>query len=96
MVTESVVSNVKKCYFCRQIIGLHRHHVFFGNPGRRISEAEGCWVWLCHQCHNTSSRGVHNDRRRDLLLKQATQAAWMRVNGKTAEDFRRRFGKNYI
>ena len=96
MGTESVVSNVKECYFCHQTIGLHRHHVFFGNPNRAISEREGCWVWLCAECHTGRDYAVHRSRSTDLVLKHICQTKWMELNNKTIDDFRAVFGKSYI
>ena len=47
-----------ECYRCGSTTGLHRHHVFAG-PLRPISEREGLWVYLCHECHENPVYGIH-------------------------------------
>jgi hypothetical protein len=53
-------------------------------------------VWLCHYCHNEPPDGVHQNRRRRLMLQARAQEAAMREYGWSIEDFRGIFGKNYI
>ena len=93
--TESVLSNKKRCFFCGSERGLHRHHVYEGCR-RRISEREGCWVYLCPIHHNGSDLAVHFNRENDLFLKELCEKAWIVKNNATKEDFIRVFGKNYL
>ena len=46
------------CYRCGRPYGLHRHHIFAGSL-RNISEREGLWVYLCHECHESPIFGIH-------------------------------------
>lgn len=89
--SESILSTDKECYVCGTTINLHRHHIFPGNPGREISEREGCWVWLCGPHHNLSSEGVHFDRQLDNEIRKECQKKWMEVNNATEDDFRKTF-----
>ena len=57
--SESLLSRTKKCYICGAL-NVEKHHVFFGTAKRRISDIEGCWMWLCPEHHRGSS-GVHFD-----------------------------------
>ena len=82
----------EKCFKCWKSGGLVRHEVFHGS-NRTRSKALGCWVRLCPQCHEQ----VHvKDGTLDAELKKAGQKAAMRHYGWTVEEFRRRFGKNYL
>lgn len=93
---KSVLSNDKECYICHSTYNLHRHHVFGGTANRKKSEKEGCWVYLCAPHHNMSDAGVHFDKEANLKLKRECQAAWMAENDKSIDEFRKRFGKNYL
>ena len=86
----------RKCYITGQTNNLHRHHVFFGNPLRDISEREGFWVYLAGWLHNQSNEGVHgkNGRELDLMLKRHAQIAYERNH--TRAEFIDLIGKNYL
>ena len=43
---DSILQATRECYITGATDGLHKHHIYFGNPNRRISEANGFWVWL--------------------------------------------------
>lgn len=92
--THSVISDEKICVICGSRINLHRHHVYGGTANRRLSEREGCWVYLCYE-HHEGNTGVHNDAALSRALKQRTQIAWMEKNG-TEEDFRAIFGRSWL
>ena len=70
------------------------HHIFFGNPGRRLSEEHGLKVDLCLEHHRIGSEAVHNNRKNDLILKRIAQAQYERTH--TREEFRETFGKSYL
>ena len=89
------MSNEKVCFRCGSTCNLHRHHIYFG-ANRKISERDGCWVWLCGIHHNLSNAGVHFDRTFDLELKTACELAWMKRYGKNQEDFLKKYGRNYL
>ena len=91
----SILSNEKCCFFCKTTIGLHKHHIFFG-ANRKKSDKDGCWVYLCAKHHNMSDKSVHFDRNLDLLLKKKCEQVWIDYYGKSKEDFRIRYGKNYL
>lgn len=89
---KSLFSQEKKCYVCGRT-PVHKHHIYMG-ANRKISEAQGCWVYLCPQHHNMSNQGVHFNKELDDRLKRECQLLWER-NGSRAE-WMRLFGKNYI
>lgn len=93
--TNSILSDRRECFVCRTTQNLHRHHVY-PSGRRKISEREGCWVWLCARHHNMSNDGVHFNHALDIEIRQKCEAAWLQKNGKTTDDFIRVFGRNYL
>ena len=92
--SKSIISNDRVCWVCGTPLDLHRHHVY-GGPNRGLSEAMGCWVYLCARHHNMSNEGVHFNHDLDVLLKKQTQRRWEEIYGDT-EKFRIIFGKSYL
>lgn len=92
---KNLMSNEKECYMCHTTEDLHKHHVFFGNGRRRLSEQDGCWCYLCARHHNMSDLGVHFNKDLDNFLKRVCQKKWEMVRG-TRADFIKRFGRNYL
>lgn len=84
----------KQCYLTGRTIGLHKHHIYFGNPLRAISDKHGFWVWLIPELHNASKDGVHFNRELDLKLKRECQAAYEREHSR--DEFINLIGKSYI
>lgn len=85
----------KICYLTGRTDRLHKHHIYFGNPLRAISDKHGFWVWLIPELHNASGQGVHFNRDLDLRLKRDCQAAYEALGHSRAE-FIRLIGKNYL
>lgn len=92
--SKSIISNEKECYVCRYTRCVEQHHIFFGTANRKISDKDGCWVYLC-QRHHTSFIGVHNNRDLDLQLKRICQQKWEEING-DREQFIKRYGRSYL
>lgn len=92
---DSIIQKEKVCYICGTTSNLHKHHIFFGTANRKLSEEDGCVVYLCVN-HHTGLQGVHNNHRLDLDLKQKCERAWIRHFNKSIEDFIKRYGKSYI
>ena len=92
---KSIISTELKCYICGRKSPLERHHIF-GAANRPKADKDGLVVYLCHDCHNEPPNGVHHNKGIDVQLKQIGQKAWMDHHGKSADDFRRRYGKNYL
>ena len=92
---RSILQRNKACYVCGTTLNLHLHHIFYGTGNRKLSDKDGCVIYLCH-AHHTGGQGVHFDRRLDLTIKAKCQIEWQRQYGKTTEDFIKRYGKNYL
>lgn len=106
MAASIVQRGVKECFLCRrdaeqvmyygpiQAAGLHKHHIIFGNPGRKLSEKYGLWCWLCVRHHTGSSEAVHHNRENDLYLKRLAQEAFESKHSHT--EWMQIFGRNYL
>lgn len=91
---KSIMSEEKKCYVCGDTRVLHKHHIYGGTARRKISEAQGCWIYLCPRHHNMSDEGIHFNHILELSIKRKCQEEWEKHG--TREDFIRTFGKSYL
>lgn len=91
---DSILQDRRECYLTGDTCGLHKHHIYMGNPGRRISEENGFWVWLRWDWHNGAGYGVHFNRALDLQLKQICQERYEQTHSR--QEFLRLIGKSYL
>ncbi|NBI65048.1 hypothetical protein D3Z38_18910 [Clostridiales bacterium] len=96
---KSIMQKEKKCYICGRKNSLDEHHVFGGNPNRKLSEKYGLKVWLCNdftptRCHKEAHEGEHSKTIMESLHKEG-QKAFEETHG-NREDFARIFGRNYL
>lgn len=104
MKTQSIIMEPgsRYCYLCAYLFydyqeksNLEEHHIFGGNPGRRLSEKYGLKVLLCPEHHRTSNEAVHrpdrnwNQRRLQVIGQRCFERAHPDL------DFMKIFGKNY-
>lgn len=92
---KSIIQKDKLCYVCSTTQNIHEHHIFFGNPKRKLSERYGMKVWLCAYHHNMSNEGVHFNKDLDTHLKQLGQMRFEEVHG-DRDEFVAVFGRNYL
>ena len=90
---KSILQEGKECFRCGKLTGLHKHHVF-GGPNRSKSEKDGLFIYLCGEDHNLSSRGIHYDKKFDLLVKKYAQKVYEKTHSR--EEFIKRYGKSYL
>ena len=91
---DSILQTERECFITGATTGLHRHHIYFGNPNRKISEQNGFWVWLRQDWHNGASYGVHFNHALDLQLKRECQEKFEETH--TRQEFIQLIGKNYL
>lgn len=89
---KSILQDEKECYLTGRTFNLHKHHVFNGNPQRKLSEQYGLWVWLNAEVHEK----VHADIEIRKWLKETAQLDAMRYYGWTEDEFREKFGRSYL
>lgn len=83
-----------RCYICGRRDELELHHIYFGNPWRKISDENGFTVMLCPGCHRTKTSAVHRSKDTDLRLKQIMQHEFEKQRSR--EDFIKLIGRNYL
>ena len=85
----------RECYVTGEVSQLEKHHIYFGNPNRKISDKNGFWVFLTTELHR-GVNGVHgkNGHALDIQLKQTCQTKYEASH--TREDFIQLIGRNYI
>lgn len=86
--------DTRECYITGATDGLHKHHIYGGNPNRRISEEHGFFVWLRADWHNMADYGVHFNKDLDRRLKQECQERFEETHSR--EEFMRLIGRNYL
>lgn len=93
---KSILQNKKECFITHSTENLHKHHIFFGNANRKISEQNGFWVYLRYDYHNGSDYGVHgkNGHDLDIALKQKCQGRFEEKHSR--EDFIKLIGRSYL
>lgn len=91
---NSILQKEKRCFMCGSYQALESHHIY-GGANRKISEANGFKVWLCHWCHNEPPRGVHHNRENMLKLRKLCQTKYESM-GHSREEFMALIGKNYL
>lgn len=84
-------SSKRTAYYCE------RHEVFFGRAYRQKSIKDGLIVFLTPELHR-GTNGVHgkNGDKLNRYLKKTAEKAWVNHYKKTKEEFRKRYGKNYL
>lgn len=96
---KSIMQVHKQCFLCGRTQGLDAHHIFGGNPNRKLSEKYGLKVWLCNdftptRCHKRVHEGEQTRQLQDYLHREG-QKAFEEIHG-NREDFMRIFGRNYL
>lgn len=91
---KSIIQSEKSCFLCGRRIGLERHHIFAGVANRKISEENGLWVWLCHDCHTGASNCAQYDKDTNIYLKQTAQMAYEKTH--THNQWMQLIRKNYV
>ena len=96
IITKSIIQKDKECFVCMKKNNLHLHHIMFGK-NRKKADEDKLTVYLCWQ-HHEGTNGVHgkNGHELDMKLKHIAEQTWCKYYNKTIDDFRIRYGKNYI
>ena len=92
---QSIIQKTEQCYFCGSRSNLETHHIYFGNPWRKISDKNGFTVRLCSECHKVNENSPHRNRAKDLYLKCICQIAY-EAQGHSREEFIKLIGRNYL
>lgn len=91
---KSIINNKKECFICGAKSNLEVHHIFFGNPWRKISDREGFTIYLCPEHHRTGPEAPHQNREIDLDYKRLAQRCYEDTHSR--EEFIKLIGRNYL
>lgn len=73
---------------------VEKHHIYEGTANRKVSEANGFWVYLSPYWHNSSNAGVHHNENNNKWLKRLCQRKFEETH--TREKFMKLIGRNYL
>lgn len=85
------------CWICKNPF-VECHHIYRGTGRRKVSDREGCYVFLCHE-HHLGNLGVHNDANLNRFFHEDCQRRWERREGVADgdhSDFIAVFGQSYL
>lgn len=92
-----------RCWLCMRLHkdftiypAVHKHHVYFGQGQRDISEESGFTVFLCwrHHLHDGGPEAVHRDHEICRLIQQETQRTFEQTH--TRDEFVGLIGRSYL
>lgn len=77
--------------------GSERHEVFEGRVGNRNkSIKDGLVIFLTPELHRTGKHSIHLSPKEWYYLKRLAQQIWCEYYNKTKDEFRERYGKNFV
>ena len=77
--------------------GSERHEVFEGRVGNRNkSIKDGLVIFLTPELHRTGKHSIHLSPKEWYYLKRLAQQTWCEYYNKTKDEFRERYGKNFV
>lgn len=73
------------------------HEVFYGRRNRHKSIEDGLVIPLCHKYHHHGNLiGIHKDIGLNTKYKKIAEEKWLDYYDKDIDDFRERYGRNYL
>ena len=88
------------CYLCTKLNNdyryhrvLHKHHIYLA-ANRDKSEANGFYVWLCVEHHETDNDSVHSKKEIKRILQRDCQIEYEKNH--TRQQFMELIGRNYL
>ena len=92
---KSILQEEKACFVTGCETGLDLHHIYFGNPNRKISDQNGFTVYLRHDIHMMLHARQKPFEMLDRELKERCQKRFEEM-GHTREEFMSLIGRNYL
>lgn len=94
--TSILQGKAKECYVTGEVEDLHKHHIFYGEGMRDISDRHGFWVYLADRVHIAGLGGLHAHPGKglDLELKQACQRKFEENHSR--QEWMDIIGRNYL
>lgn len=93
----SIITNdLEHCIECGNT-NIELHEVFYGRAYRHKSIEDGLVIPLCKKFHHQGNLvGIHKDDELNKKYKRIAEQKWLDHYGKTIDEFRKRYGKNYL
>lgn len=93
----SIITNdLEHCIECGRY-SIELHEVFFGVANRHKSIEDGLVIPLCHKYHHNGNLiGIHQDIKLNMKYRKIAEKRWLEYYNKTIDDFRKRYGCNYL
>lgn len=93
----SIITNdLEHCIECGNT-NIELHEVFYGKAYRHKSIEDGLVIPLCKRFHHNGNLiGIHQDIILNKKYKKIAEQKWLEHYNKTIEEFRKRYGKNYL
>ena len=81
----------------QRFYGSERHEIFEGRTGNRKKSIEdGLVIFLTPEQHRTGKHAIHKDYEYWKKVKIIAEKVWCEHYNKTKDQFRERYGKNYL
>ena len=85
----------------KRIFGTERHEVFEGyaTKNREYSIEDGLVIFLTPEMHREGKLAVHKNPKywkEEIKIQEIAEQAWIDFYKKSKEDFRERYGTNYL
>ena len=94
MKTEFCIMPLDDRYSTIRFYGSERHEIF-NAVNRDKSIEDGLVVFITPEQHR-GRKGIHGSPKDWLWLKELGQKTWQEYYNKTADDFRKRYGRSYL
>lgn len=88
-------------YSTERFPGSERHEVFEGyaTKNRQYSIEDGLVIFITPEMHRIRKDSIHKNPKfwkETVKLQELAERAWIEHYGKTKDEFRMRYGKNYL
>jgi len=92
-----ITDDLEHCIECGRT-NINKHEVFFGTANRKLSIEDGLVIPLCQYYHHNqfNCTGIHFDDHLNRKWKKIAEEKWIEHYGKTKDEFRERYGINYL
>ena len=93
----SIMPNDNSYFSNRRFFGSERHEVFEGRTGNRDKSIEdGLVIFTTSKIHRTDKDSIHMNPKKWIWLKELAEKTWCEYYNKTPDEFRERYGRNYL
>lgn len=84
-------------YSTKRFYRSERHEILEGRTGNRNKSIEdGLVVFITPEQHRTDKHSIHLAPKEWIWLKKLAEKTWCEYYNKTPDEFRKRYGRNYL